>query len=228
MSIALTTYTVPLFVAALVCLGLLAMMVPQRNRTGARPIIGFLSAVVLWTLSQAMLLGSSAPDSRLFWHAVHFVGPTLATLSIFVFALQYSGRAHLVTRRKVLALSVVPVLTNLLAWTNPFGLLLAGVSVVAPPGSVVRLEFAWGPWYYVHLLYTYALAIAAMALFVEKWLRLGESAESLKQSRTLVAATIAPLLGNLLYLLGVTQIDLAPIGFAVSAVLLLVALVFYS
>lgn len=227
MSPALTVYTGPLFLAALVCLGLLAVTVPQRNRAGAWPIIGFLAAIATWTVAYGLQLGSSAPASRLFWHDVSFVGPTLATLSIFVFALQYSVRDHLVTRRNALLLAIVPVLTNVLVWTDPFGLVRSGVHVVAPAESVVRLRFEWGPWYYVHVLYSYALAVGAAGLFVEKWLRLGESTASLKQSRTMLLATVAPLVGYTVYLAGLTRIDLSPLGFAVSAVLLFAAIVGY-
>ncbi|MFB6179298.1 MAG: histidine kinase N-terminal 7TM domain-containing protein [Halorientalis sp.] len=229
MALALNVYTVPLFVAAAISFGLLLLTLPQRGRPGAWPMIGFLTAIVVWSVAYGMMLGTRSPVHRLFWHNLRFLGPTLATLSIFVFAVEYTGRSKLVTPRNVLMLAILPVLTNLLVWTNAYHhLVRANVTVVHPPSHIVRLAFHWGPWYYVHAAYSYVLALGAMALFAERYLRLGESQASVKQSRTMFFATFAPLLGNLVYLLGFTEIDFAPFGFALSALLMLAAIALYS
>ncbi|MFD1588739.1 histidine kinase N-terminal 7TM domain-containing protein [Halorientalis brevis] len=229
MALAFNVYTVPLFVAAAISLVLLLVTLPQRGRPGAWPMIGFLGAIVVWTVSYGLMLGTGSPVQRLFWHNLRFVGPTLTTLAIFVFALEYTGRSELVTTRHVLLLAVVPILTNLLVWTNQFHhLVRATTTVVEPAGNVVRLAFTWGPWYYLHVVYSYLLAIGSMALFVEKFLRLGESTTAVKQARTMFYATIAPLFGNLVYLLGITEVDFAPFGFTLSAVLIVTAIAIYS
>ncbi|WP_136715236.1 histidine kinase N-terminal 7TM domain-containing protein [Halorientalis salina] len=229
MALAFNIYTVPLFAAAAISTVLLLLTLPQHRRPGAKPMIGFLTAIVVWTVSYGMMLGAGSPVRRLFWHNLRFVGPTLATLSIFVFAVEYTGRADLMTTRNVLLLALVPVLTNLLVWTNGLHhLVRASTTVVEPPGSIVRLQFDWGPWYYLHAAYSYLLAIGSMVLFVEKYLRLGESPTAVKQTRTMFLATIAPLLGNAVYLVGLTEIDFAPFGFALSAVLMITAIAVYS
>lgn len=229
MALALNIYTVPLFAAAAISFALLLLTFPQRGRPGAWPMIGFLIAIIAWSVSYGVMLGTPSPVDRLFWHNLRFLGPTLATLSIFVFAMEYTGRSALMTRRTVLLLAIVPVLTNVLVWTNSaHHLVRATVTVVEPPGSTVRLQFTWGPWYYLHALYSYILAIGSMVLFTEKYLRLGESPTAVRQARTMFFATIAPLLGNLVYLVGLTKVDFAPFGFALSAVLIVAAIAIYS
>ena len=229
MGVGLNLYTVPLFVATAISGALLLVTLPQRRRPGAWPMIGFLFAIVAWTLSYGMMLGTTDPVGRLFWHNARFLGPSLATLSIFVFALEYTGRVDHVTPRLVALLAVIPVLTNVLVWTNSaHHLVRASVTVVEPPGQLVRLEFSWGPWYYLHAAYSYVLAIGAMVLFVEKYLRLGESPQAVKQARTMFLATTAPLLGNAVYLVGLTDVDFAPFGFTLSGVLIVAAIAVYS
>jgi len=228
MGIALNVFTVPLFVAAVISAGLLLLTLPQRGKTGAWPMIGLLSASVVWTGSYGMMLGTAEPTSRLFWHNLRFVGPTVAPLAIFVFALEYTGRTRRMTLRNVAYLSVIPILTNVLVWTNgSHHLIRATTTVVGPPGAIVRFAFDWGPWYFLHALYAYVLAMGAMILFVEKYLRLGESATAVKQTRTMFMATLAPLVGSAVYQAGLTQIDFAPFGFAVSAILIIAAITFY-
>lgn len=224
MGFALTEYTVPLFVAAVISAGLLAVTIPQRGRKGAWAVIGFLTAIVAWTVSYALLLGTDTPAQRLLWNNVRFLGPTLATLSIFVFALQYTGRDDVLTARNLVLLAVVPLVTNVLVWTNAsHGLVRTGIRVVSPPGSAVRLDISWGPWYYVHALYSYLLATGALLLFVEKWLRLGETPAAVKRTRLLLLATVVPLVGSVVYNVGLTRIDFAPFGFTISGVLMLLA-----
>lgn len=228
MPAAFNVYTVPLFGAAVASFLLLLLTLPQFRRPGAKPMLGFLLAIVVWTVSYGLMLSTVSPTQRLFWHNVRFLGPTLTTLSIFVFALQYSGRQDLVTARNVAALGLVPAITNLLVWTNPaHGLVRATTTVAQPPGSLVRLTFEWGPWYYVHTAYSYLLALGAMGLFAERYLRLGESDSELKQTRTMFLATIAPLAGNAVFLFGLSEVDFAPFGFAVSAVLMVAAIALY-
>lgn len=229
MGFQLNLYTVPLYVSAAIALGLLLLTVPQRRRKGAWPMIGFLSAIFVWTMSYALMLGSTLPLRRLWWHNVRFLGPTLATLSIFLFAMEYTGRGKYVTRRTALFLAAIPIVTNILVWTNgSHQLVRTVVRVVEPPGALVRLEFTWGPWYYLHALYSYLLTLGALVLFVEKYLRLGESEDAIKQTRTMMLATVLPLLGNVVYVAGLTRIDFAPFTFAISAVLLLAAIAMYS
>jgi len=229
MAFQLNLYTVPLYISAAISLGLLMLTFPQRYRRGAWPMIGFLTAVFIWTMSYALMLGSTAPLQRLWWHNFRFVGPTLATLSIFLFAIEYTGRETHLSRRRVLLLAVIPILTNILVWTNgSHGLVRSVTTVINPPGSLVRLEYTWGPWYWLHAAYSYLLGFGAIVLFVEKYLRLGESPKAIKQTRMMLFATFLPLMGNVVYAIGLTQIDFAPFTFAISAVLFLAAIAVYS
>jgi lipid-A-disaccharide synthase-like uncharacterized protein len=229
MGVLFNVYTVPLFVAAAISAVLLALTVPQRGKKGAWPMIGFLTAIVVWTVSYGMMLGTEDPVRALTWHNLRFLGPTLATLSIFLFALEYTGRSEMLTPELFWKLALVPILTNVLVWTNEYhNLVRVATHVVAPHGSVDRLHFEWGLWYYFHALYSYLLALGAMVLFAEKYLRYGESMATVKQTRTMFLATFAPLIGSAVYVAGLTDLDLAPFGFAVSAVLMIAAIVFYS
>jgi hypothetical protein len=220
-------YTIPLFLAAFICLGLLLLTVVQQSRKGAWPMIGLLLAIVIWTISYSLMLESSSPQARLQWQNVRFIGPTLATLSVFVFALEYTGRGRYVTRRNVYLLAVVPVLTNLFVWTNFMGLVRETVTVVRPPGSLVRFRIEWGPWFYVHAIYSYLLGFGAIALFAEKGLRFGASPAETKRTRMMLLAVLLPLVGSLVHVAGFTEFDFAPFGFAVSAVMLLAAIALY-
>jgi len=219
---------VPLFVAAAIAAVLFGLTVAQRGRTGAMPMSGFLGAIVIWTVSYGLMLGSVDPQSRMIWLNLRFVGPTVATLSIFVFAVQYTGRSSYATPRNVALLSVIPVVTNVLVWTNAFGLMFDHVRVVAPAGELVRTEVVYGPWFWVHTAYSYLLGMGAVTLFLEKWLRIGQTESEERLTRNLLLATVIPFTGNLIHLLGLSALDLAPFGFVVSGVFILAGIALYS
>jgi len=67
----------------------------------------------------------------------------VATLSIFVFALQYTGRRQYASVQNVLLLSLVPLVTNVLVWTNAYEFVCDHVRVVAPAGDLIRLDVAY-------------------------------------------------------------------------------------
>ncbi len=228
MAFQLSAPIVPLFVAAAIAAVLFGLTVAQRGRTGAIPMSGFLGAIVIWTVSYGLMLGTTDPQSRMVWLNLRFVGPTVATLSIFVFAVQYTGRGAYVTPRNVALLSVVPLVTNVLVWTNAGNMMFQYVRVVAPVGDLVRTEVVYGPWFWVHTAYSYLLGMGAVTLFLEKWLRIGQSDSEERLTRNLLLATVIPFSGNLIHLLGLSPLDLAPFGFVVSGAFILAAIALHS
>jgi hypothetical protein len=219
---------IPLLAAAGIAAVLFGLTVVQRGRTGVLPMSGFLGAIVIWTVSYGLMLGTTEPQVRMIWLNLRFLGPTAATLSIFVFALQYTGRERYVTTRNIALLAVVPLVTNALVWTNFAGLMFDHVRVVAPAGELVRLDVAYGPWFWVHTAYSYLLGMSAVTLFLEKWLRIGQTESEERLTRNLLLATVIPFSGNAIHLLGLYPLDLAPFGFVVSGVFILAAIAWYS
>lgn len=228
MAFQLSPTIVPLFVAAAIGAVLFGLTVVQRGRTGVLPMTGFLGAIVIWTVSYGLMLGTTDPQTRMIWLNLRFLGPTAATLSIFVFALQYTGREAHVTTRNVLLLALVPAVTNVLVWTNAGGLVYEHVRVIAPVGELVRMEVSYGPWFWVHTAYSYLLGMAAVTLFLEKWLRIGQTASEERLTRNLLLATVIPFSGNAIHLLGLYPLDLAPYGFVVSGVFILAGIAWYA
>lgn len=228
MAFQLSAPIIPLFVAAAIAAVLFSLTVVQRGRTGVLPMSGFLGAIVIWTVSYGLMLGTTDPEVRMIWLHLRFLGPTAATLSIFVFSLQYTGREQYVTTRNVLLLAIVPALTNVLVWTNTAGLMYDYVRVIAPAGDLVRMHVVYGPWFWVHTAYSYLLGMAAVTLFLEKWLRIGQTESEERLTRNLLLATVIPFSGNAVHLLGLYPLDLAPYGFVVSGAFILAGIAWYS
>jgi hypothetical protein len=225
MGLTFTVYSVPQFAAAAICASLFAVTAPQYRRQGAVPLLGLFAGASVWAASYGLLLGTAAPARRLLWANIGILGFTLATLSLFVFAIQYTGRQSFVTPTLVGALAVIPLVTNVLVWTNgAHHLVRSLIYVVEPVGTPVRLQIAWGPWYYVHVGYSVLLGLGTLTLFTEKLLRYGESPAAIWQTRSLFVAAATPLVAYVVHLLGLIRVNVAPIGFAVGGTFVLVAI----
>ncbi|WP_246985097.1 histidine kinase N-terminal 7TM domain-containing protein [Halorientalis marina] len=222
-----TPYTIPLGITALIVAGLFAVTLTQRSQKGAYTMLGLFGAIVVWAGSYALQLASTVLGQALFWNTLRFAGPSLVTLAFIVFALQYTGRADLVTRRNVAVLAVVPVLTNVLVWTNYLGVhgLVRASAEMTTTGDLARLTMTYGPWYYIHALYSLALSFAAIALFVGHWRR--TSGQALRRTQLFTVGGVLPTVGTLFYAAELTAIDWGPVTYVVTACCLVVALFYY-
>lgn len=211
--------TVPLFLAALVTAGLFALTAQYREKKGAYTMLALFGSIAIWCVAYALQLGTG----DVVWNRVRFVGIAAAPVAVFVFALQFTGRNDLVTPRNVALLSVMPVLTNVVIWTNgAHGLF----------GTFTASGVETGIWFWIHAVYSYLLALGAIALFVRHWLRLGTSAETLQRTRAFLLATLFPALGSFLTVSGLAAsfgigFDLGPYGFALSGMFISAAIFYY-
>ena len=195
----------------------------HREKTGALPLFGSIAGAAWW--SAALFLSSvveSAAVSLLLSRLV-FVGVVVMVASIALFALEYTGREHLVTRRTVALLSVHPVVVLALAFANPGDVFYA--SMVADPSQVTGVAVEWGIGFWIHAAYSYAITFAVAALIFEMLYR--SRALYRGQMLTLIVAVLSPISANLPALLGLVSFDSTPLGFVAANALFTLAITRY-
>lgn len=212
--------------AALVNIVMFAIVFTQRGERGAYPLIGIFLADGLWALTTFLIMQFSTASAKVLMHNVRFLGPTLTTLAVFVFALQYSGREHYVRARYVGALAIVPIATNLLVWTNEAHELVR-TGATLDSSLPLGIAFTFGPWFLVHALYSYSLSIGAQVLFVQKWLSLDPSDEGRTRTALLLLGAFLPLTTSVLYVAGLTPIDYTPFTLLIAGMIYVVAIFRY-
>ncbi|MET0726954.1 MAG: histidine kinase N-terminal 7TM domain-containing protein, partial [Acidimicrobiales bacterium] len=97
--------------AALV-LAALALYVGWRRGTAAGVSLAvLLTAAAWWGLFYSVELSTNTHDlvGRTFWGDVKYIGISVLAPAWLVFALQYTGRGHLVTRKVLAALTIEPL-----------------------------------------------------------------------------------------------------------------------
>jgi PAS domain S-box-containing protein len=219
----LTPYTLPLAAAALISTGLLVVIYRSREKRGAVPLLGVLLAAVVWSIADGIRLSTTSESLKIIMNDVRFLGPILVTVSVFLFAAEYTNRDHWLTRRRVAALFALHAVTFVLVWTNPYHeLVRQGVTMHSEAGFLM-MDIDWGPWYYVHAVYSYVLLVAAAGFLASKLRQSGDVETYRGQTLAVLVATIVPWAMNAAFIVGLTQVDLTPFGFTVTGGMLSVA-----
>jgi len=182
----------------------------RRLVPGGAAFAVFNLGVAFWT-GVYILEVDATGAAALFWANMTYFGIGLVPASWLVFAIRYSGRGRRITHRVLALLSIEPLATLLLAWTNPWHRLFR-LSVPVTP--------TWepGPAFWVHAAYSYALVLAGTVLVTQRALkgpRLGRG-----HAAVLLVAALAPWSANAIYLSGLSpfgSLDLTPFGFGLTS-----------
>ncbi len=196
----------------------------EREEPGAKPLVAMLGGQIWWTATLIFKVQSGTLAGKLFWTNVSWVGVVIIPVAWLLFALEYTGRDEYLRWRYVGGLMVIPCVTILLALGGYADLIYAENRIVVYGGTALLVREP-GPWFWVIAGYTYLLGLlGSIPLF---GLIRGDALPFRGQSAALLVGTLAPLVGNALYVVGavpVPGLDPTPIAFAVSGVAYLGAL----
>lgn len=160
------------------------------------------------------------PDLRrvLFCTGFEYIGIGGITVAMFFVIRDFMGAGR-PSPWFVGLVSLVPAITAAFALTVSHHEWLYIQPHISTVFGLSILKFSKGPWYWVNLLYIYAVFIYGLAEFTRTMLR--DRPERRVQAAYLLAAFATPIAGNIVYLAGWTPagIDAAPLAFASAVVL---------
>lgn len=216
-----TAQTTPLWIVVTVGSGLAALTAMNRDQRGAWPLFGVFAGAVVWAGAYAMQFSTADLSTAIFWHSVRYLGSTVVPVAMLLVAFEFTGHREWLTPRNVAGLLAIPMLTNVVIWTDllEYHHLWAGFSWNAD--AAVRLVEHWGPWFPVYTFYSLGVAFCAIGLFTQEVL----SRDSLvNPPGAFLAATVLPTLGTFVYVTGYTAMDFGPYAFVVSGLLIMAAM----
>ena len=217
-------YAILLGAAAAVSAVVIAQLWPRRHVAGARSVMLFMGALTWWSATYALFwLGAPGPTPT-FWLDVTYVGVVIVPAALLTFSLEFTGRDDWISRRLVLLLSIEPALTLILLWTDPRHGLFFGAQRSATSGAILT----GGPAFWFNIVYSYTLILVACILLIASLFRL--PALYRRQAALIITAIIIPWASNIVSLAGFSPfpgLDLTPLAFTLTGMLLAVALIQY-
>ncbi|GEM_PF-1341076 len=221
-------YILPLFLAAILT-GATSISALRRRATRGASIFALMAfGVSLWSLAYGFEIGVAELSAKILWAKIKFTGILLIPVAWFVFSFQYNYHDRWLKKNTVLLLALVPALGVIALWTNPFHNLFWASYNIDQRGAISLLVSEPGPVFRLEVAYAYALFLSGTGLYIHGLLNTAKFHQP--QVISLLLAALAPWLGNLLYLVGLTPVpnlDLTPFGFTITAILLLQNLVRY-
>lgn len=225
-------YALPEFIAALLAFSIIMPLVRRRWRKqlpGLTTFIFFVASTAVWSLSTGFSTLSPDMSTQYLWAKIGYLG--IATLPAFwlIFVWRYTGWRGSLPWSKAVGLLLLPVITNVMVWTNELHLLhwreIYFNDALTPP----MLETLRGPWFYlIHLPYSYGLLLLAAFILLRS---LSNSPRTYRsQLLFLLVAGIFPFVGNAFYLAGFRlfgDVDPTPLTFVFSGIIVVYALFRY-
>ncbi|ELY40930.1 sensor histidine kinase [Natronorubrum sulfidifaciens] len=226
-----TIYTLFLLLAA-ATMGVVAVGAWQkRDVPGSTAFLLLIGAMMLWAVTYGLQIAGATEGTKLFWANANHIAVAAVPIAWIGFALQFTGRDHLLTPRTLGTLSVVPTAYLVLVWTNPRHELIRqtfGIKSVND-GSLLLIDQAFGLAFWVHAAYGYALMAAGAVLFAQLFVWAPKVYR--RQVGLLLLGAVVPMAANLAFhtdLYVPSNFDLTPFSFVATGVLFFAAIYHYQ
>ncbi|NPV86876.1 MAG: PAS domain-containing protein [Anaerolineae bacterium] len=193
----------------------------RRTVAGALQFFLLMAAVFVWDAAYICELFSPDLPTALFMVNVQYLGIASIPVLWLLYVLRYTGYERWAFPRWQIVWFFIPTLTILFSLTNPYHEWMRCVTGFGADGLFSQVLKIYGPWFWVHTVYSYVVLLVATTLM----LRSAFFARGLVfgQKILLLAAVLLPWAGNALYIFGVSMLDLTPPAFAAMGLLMLVA-----
>ncbi|OMF37359.1 hypothetical protein BK133_06745 [Paenibacillus sp. FSL H8-0548] len=181
----------------------------KKSFTGMKVFMWSTILSAIYSFAFAFELASDSLREIRFWLNIEYIGmPFIAPCSLLLI-MHYVGYEKFNSIKKSWVLFVIPAITLLMVTTNEYHQLFYKAIFLRPGVATPLVDVVPGIWYYVHGAYTSGSMFASLFIL---WLyRRRTRSIYRKQMLTLAFGTLLPLLGALLYVLGLAPLGMDPV-----------------
>lgn len=204
-----------LFFTTLIGIGIAYFVWTRQHESNWRiPFIVLALSAAVWSFGYAFELGLPTIQQKLFWAKIEYIGIAAVPVAWYFFALQYTNRSNILFDKYWLGFFVIPLITIFLVFFNGRFHLIWQIIKLDDSLALPVFSATYGAWFWVHLAYSYILLILGTLTIL---FSIFSSPKIYKQQNLLLmVASLMPLIGNALFITGITTLDFSPIGFIIS------------
>ena len=167
MSLQAISYLTILATATIISIMLALYTWQNRQTTGAKPFALMMLALFVWSLAYLIQILSPDLATQAFWNKVTYFGIVTTPILWFLFSLEYTERKEWITRTRLIAVFVFPVITILMIWTNnSHHLFWSNDGKLVQDGGVLLRSAQNGLWFWIHTVYSYFFLVAGTVMVV--------------------------------------------------------------
>jgi diguanylate cyclase (GGDEF)-like protein/PAS domain S-box-containing protein len=138
----------------------------SRNLPGVRAFLVIVALGLWWSIGFSAELFVSDLDTKLVWANLEFLSITLLPVALLAMAIDYTGRRDWLTPARLVSLCAVPLVTNVLLWSDQHLHFMRASSWLDATGSYPVVGHSWGHWFWVHAGYSYLLLSVAAGFLI--------------------------------------------------------------
>jgi PAS domain S-box-containing protein len=212
-------YFIPLIIAGLISLVNALVVAQRRSLAGSLPLLGMLLALSWWSFTYAFELASANQAWQIFWAKLEYLGIVCVPPLFLLFTLEYAQYRDVLNRKSIYWIWLIPAVTLLLVWTNDFHGLIWSEVGQKNAGDFYLLSLGHGLAFWVWTAYSYAFLLLGSYILIRR--AISSPPELKPQSYILVFGAAITLIGNVIYLAGLSPIpdlDPTPITFIISMI----------
>lgn len=183
--------------------------------------------VAIWAFSYAMEFGTLDLKEKIFFSQLSYMGIAFIPVSYFYFTTAFSQKFHLVNKKSILIILIIPVITLLLVFTNnKHHLVWKDISLDSTNNLLL---YSRGIWFWAFYVYTFILIafgifnlISSISTFTDYYR---------KQIRLLIVASLIPVAANLVYVFNVNPLpgfDWTTVSFVLTGLIIALGIFRYN
>jgi len=210
-----------MFAAAIISILLAIVVLWKRVSTWGLPFALAMLAAAEWQFFSVLEIGALDLQTKILWSKVQYPGITTVTPFLLIFASEYSRRNKWLKPRNIALLFVIPAIAIILVATNELHGLIWSDIVPAAESVGQYLIYSHGPLFWLVIIHSYVLLVAATFLLMRAFLSFSKSQR--RQVIVLIVGTMVPWIGNFIYisdLFPIEGLDITPLSFTVTGVVL--------
>lgn len=189
---------------------------PDTRGSGSLAV--FFVGVALWLSADIIQLLTPETSLPAVGVQIRVLGPDIAVVGFLLFALEYTGRNHLINKKTLALLAIKPVATLALV-LSPYRNLLVDPATDTVP--TVGYDLTVTPLFFVHTAYSWTLTITALLLLAHMMVQARYGYQ--RQIVAVLFAVLVPFAFNILARTGTIPYDLTASAFFVTATIILYA-----
>jgi PAS domain S-box-containing protein len=144
----------------------------QRNKPGVPAFALMMAAIAVSSLAEGISMFSYTAESAKFWIKLNFLGIVTIPVFFLIFILQYSGRERWLSRLRIAMLFLIPLMTQIIIWTDDGHGFFFDQLEFSPYGSLMLLDAVrFGRWFRIHIGYTYLLTLTGIMVIISMIIR---------------------------------------------------------
>ncbi|MFA6506326.1 MAG: histidine kinase N-terminal 7TM domain-containing protein [Treponemataceae bacterium] len=219
-----TPFIWPLIIAAAFSFGIALYARRFPDVPAVRPFVGMMISAAFWALIYAFSILATYEPLRIFLSMLMYIPTRLVPPFSILLVLEYGGKDRWITRRNMILLFAIPVISMIASMTSPWHTLFRFAFTMETVGSLTVLHYKGGLIYWISTIYGNGLLLASIVMMLPLF---GASGLHRRNTALLFSGLFLPALLNILFSAGLTPIkgySFAPTVLVITGICYVMAL----